>query len=110
LIEDFKPEIKCIKGETNADADTLSRCPMSDEPIDHLDMVEAFLNYPSDVDQFPVQCDTLLQAQEADDQVLGLLEDKDLCFVKTIGGHKLVCRRLRGDQWSENCASRFLRS
>jgi hypothetical protein len=31
--------------------------------------------------------------------LLGLLEDKKFYFVKTIGGHKLVCRRLRGDQW-----------
>jgi len=79
--------------------DALSRHPMSDKPIDHLDVVESFLNCPSDTDQFPAQHDTLRQAQEADDQVLSLLDDKDLHFVKTIGGHKLVCRRLRGDQW-----------
>ena len=82
MTEDFKPEIKYIKGDTNTDADTLSRYPMSDKPMDHLDVVEAFLNYPSDVDQFPVQYDTLRQAQEADDQVLGLLEDKTMQCVQ----------------------------
>jgi len=33
LIEDFKSEIEDIKGDANADADTPSRCPMSDKPI-----------------------------------------------------------------------------
>jgi len=55
--------------------------------LDHLDAVEMFLQLTvraMHVDQFPAQCHALHQAQEADDCVLELLDDKALHFAKTI--------------------------
>ena len=78
MLEDFNPEITHIAGVDNEDADTLSRYPMSDKDVSDISTGEALLNYPTNVNQFPVEYDTIHQAQEADDEVLGLLEDKDL--------------------------------
>ena len=42
FIEEYSPDLRYIKGEHNVVADTLSRLPKTDDPVD--DSLEAFHN------------------------------------------------------------------
>ena len=99
LVEDFSPTIEYIPGKDNVQADTLSRYPMKEEPMDQDELGEALLNYPSHVHQFPAQYDAIHQAQEADEELLNLLATKDEFETRTFDRFKLICWKGRGDRW-----------
>ncbi len=78
LIEEFAPEIEYIPGEENIVADSLSRLPMvaEGEQADSVQqqhqlsqssaLAELMFFYPDDVDEFPLNFDTIRTAQQND--------------------------------------------
>ena len=101
LLEDFNPVIEYLPGVENEEADTLSRYPMSEGPLSDDAVSKALLNYPTNVAHFPVSYDAIHQAQEADPDVLKLVDEQPTVYsvVREFGNFKLVCRKFRNDQW-----------
>ena len=102
LLEEFAPSFEYLPGPNNTVADALSRLPMTpleeekDDQITDL-LKECLLFYPDDVDQFPLDFDTIAQVQQQDASLLPLA-DRDDHDIQTFAGVDLICRRV-DNQW-----------
>lgn len=108
LIEEYAPHIQYIPGSANVGADVLSRFPIVEgEPSDlglSMNMPdidnktrEVLMNYPADVDAFPVNFDTV-RAQQLIDQDLTYLLNRQDYETQTFHGIDLICKNIDG-QW-----------
>ena len=102
LIEEYAPTVTYVPGNTNAGADFLSRYPLLEEEqettaeskprgFDDSEIKETMLYYPEEIQAFPLHFERLRDEQQADGQLLLLLNNEDF-KVEEFYGYQLVCK------------------
>ena len=110
LIEEFAPTLTYVKGTDNIGADFLSRFPIQEEKQtpwpsveakDEMNRVkeefesdevnEAMLYYPDDIEEFPLNFENIRDAQQADAEVVLLLNRPEFNS-EEFYGHQLICK------------------
>jgi transposase InsO family protein len=106
FIEEYGPEFIWKKGSENIEADTLSRYPRlggehtMDESLFYNDLLkESFLNYPDDVDNFPLNFPDIAAAQATDPTVQNYAAPMEGFAYQDYHGTQLLCRQSTDEQW-----------
>jgi transposase InsO family protein len=99
LLEEFSPTFEYLPGPTNTVADALSRLPMTSISAEEAEtkLRETLLYYPEEVDQFPLDFQSIATAQQQDPAMMPLA-DQDDYDLQEFQGIELICRQ-HEDQW-----------
>jgi hypothetical protein len=107
LVKDFAPEWHFCHGKDNTEADTFSCHPILDQgenqypsTHDRLDAVfnECMLNYPINVDEFPLDSQQIHEEQ-VDYATIMALPDGNRLTIQVYNGTDLICRHDDNNQW-----------
>jgi hypothetical protein len=107
FIEEYGPKFHWKKGIENIEADTLSRYPRlggehtMDESLFYNDLFlkESFLNYPDNVDNFPLNFLDIAAAQVTDPTVQNYAAPTQGFVYQDYHGIQLLCRQSTDGQW-----------
>ena len=103
FIEEYSPDLRYIKGESNIVADALGRLDTANEPMEEMfftdELRSSLYCYAQDElppDAYPMSYQTIGQAQSVDEQILKTLQKKDSNYhLKSFHGggksRELIC-------------------